>query len=176
MGRLCYSSVQVRTHLPDLPVHLLICNTHSVVETGISVICSSLPTLAKFSRLHIWETGYMSTLRSLLRFVTGRSTKGSSKAPSKSRSFESTPKASPKKFDPYSINMPPTTNASVTQLTSTRDDYIEFGDATSTRPYPEIWSSGPGGVSMFGGQGIQRTLSVEQQHEDKIAPTTRDMV
>ncbi|KAL1601379.1 hypothetical protein SLS60_006291 [Paraconiothyrium brasiliense] len=109
----------------------------SVVETGISIACSSMPTMAKFSRLQIWQGGYFLSLRTLLRSVTHRSSGGSSKTPSQAPSGR-TPGVSPKKPDPYSLHLPPTTDGSITQLRLDENESIELADGSLAKLGPEL--------------------------------------
>lgn len=112
-------------------------NLCSVVETGISVVVSSMPTLAKFGRQHLFQWGYFITLRSY--FSNSRK---SSSTPSGSTGYSN---AKPKKRpDPYSIGMP--TDNSVTQLYS--NAYIELEDHGHLAPTNE--------------KNIKRTVSVDQ--------------
>jgi hypothetical protein len=143
----------------------------SVIEITISVICSSMPVAAKFTRIYLGNSAFYSSLRSL--FTTKSSEAGSS--PSFALpSFIRRPEPTRKKRDPYSLAMP-STNLSTTHL-SQRQHILELGEIPDgyLRLEPIIYTANGHATAKAG--EIRRTVSVERSSLISVVSESREQI
>lgn len=122
------------------------------METTISIICSSMPAMTAFSKLHVLQTGYFTSLRSRLFSRYGHATSGTSGSPSHTRS-----KGQP---DLEQHASPPCDNDSLSRLYD--QSYIEMSDNINLDGRPTTEIRGAVSRENHGRVGIQRSVSVEQ--------------
>ena len=129
----------------------------SIIESAISIILSSLPSMTKLFHVYIEPSQMYQSLRS--RIGSARSTENGSFRNRSNPTIGSDPKTAKKKRDPYSINLP-TTFLSTKRASLNDSSEIELSPRKNGDVQTHVRSSRAS--EELGSGDIHRKFSVEQ--------------
>jgi hypothetical protein len=152
-------------------IHRIILTKTSIIEIAISVICSSTPVAAKFTRIYI---GNSSLYNSLCYLFTTKSSNAGSSPSFTLPSFIRRPEPARRRRDPYSQTMP-STNLSTTHLSQTQH-ILELGEVPDgyLRLEPIIYTANGHATAKAG--EIRRTVSVERSSLISVVSESREQI